>query len=58
MRGRFSGNDRPDAWIAAGLIRMQNGALAERWDTIREAVSEADSVSRLPMYGGSFPEER
>jgi hypothetical protein len=27
--GRFSGNGRPVAWIAADIVRIQNGRLAE-----------------------------
>lgn len=58
VRGRFTGNGRPAAWIAADFVRMQDGLLAEHWDILEDEVSRAESVSGLPMYGDSFPEER
>ena len=30
--GRFSGNGRAAAWIAADIVRFENGKLAEHWD--------------------------
>ena len=32
VHGRFSGNGRPVAWIAADIVRIENGRLAEHWD--------------------------
>ena len=29
--GRFSGNGRPVAWIAADVVRIEDGKLAESW---------------------------
>ena len=29
--GRFSGNGRPAAWIAADVVRIEDGKLAESW---------------------------
>ena len=54
--GRFSGHGRPAAWIAADIVRMENGLLKEHWDVLQDEVSEADSVSKLPMFGSTFPE--
>lgn len=54
--GRFSGNGRAAAWIAADIVRFENGKLAEHWDVLQEEASRSDSVSGLPMFGGRFPD--
>jgi predicted SnoaL-like aldol condensation-catalyzing enzyme len=33
--GRFSGNGRPAAWIAADIVRIEDGKLAEHWDVLQ-----------------------
>ncbi len=53
--GRFSGHGHPAAWIAADIIRFEDGRLAEHWDVIEEEVTRASSASGLPMFGESFP---
>jgi predicted SnoaL-like aldol condensation-catalyzing enzyme len=53
--GRFSGNGRPVAWIAADIVRIEDGKLAEHWDVLQDEATEAQSVSGLPMFGDSFP---
>lgn len=53
--GRFSGNGRPAAWIAADIVRMENGKLAEHWDVLQDEATQAQSVSGLPMFGARFP---
>ncbi|MER6441538.1 MULTISPECIES: nuclear transport factor 2 family protein [unclassified Streptomyces] len=58
VRGRFSGHGLPAPWIAADFVRMKDGVLAEHWDIIEDEASRATSVSGLPMYGDTFPEER
>jgi predicted SnoaL-like aldol condensation-catalyzing enzyme len=54
--GRFSGNGRPAAWVAADLVRIEDGKLAEHWDVLQEEATQAQSVSGLPMFGDRFPE--
>ena len=54
--GRFSGHGRLAAWIAADVVRMQDGRLAEHWDVLQDEATEAQSVSGLPMFGDYFPE--
>ncbi len=54
--GRFSGNGRPAAWIAADIIRFEDGKLAEHWDVLQDEATKADSVSGLPMFGDRFPD--
>ncbi|HTU55478.1 MAG TPA: ester cyclase [Acetobacteraceae bacterium] len=53
--GRFSGNGRPAAWIAADIVRIEDGKLAEHWDVLQDEATEADSKSGLPMFGERFP---
>jgi predicted SnoaL-like aldol condensation-catalyzing enzyme len=53
--GRFSGHGRPAAWIAADVIRLEDGKLAEHWDVLQDEATRAQSVSGLPMFGDRFP---
>jgi len=53
--GRFSGNGRPAAWIAADIVRIEDGKLAEHWDVLQDEATQAESVSGLPMFGDRFP---
>ena len=53
--GRFAGNGRPSAWIAADVIRFEDGKLAEHWDVLQDEASRAQSASGLPMFGDRFP---
>jgi predicted SnoaL-like aldol condensation-catalyzing enzyme len=53
--GRFSGNGRPAAWIAADVVRIADGKLAEHWDVLQDEATQAESVSGLPMFGDKFP---
>ena len=41
--GRFSGNGREVAWIAANIVRFEDGKLAEHWDVLQD---EATKTSR------------
>jgi predicted SnoaL-like aldol condensation-catalyzing enzyme len=54
--GRFSGNGRPAAWIAADVIRIEGGKLTEHWDVLQDEALKAESVSGLPMFGNRFPD--
>ena len=56
LHGRFTGNGRPRAWIAADILRMDGGRLAEHWDVLQDEVTKDESVSGLPMFGTSFAE--
>jgi predicted SnoaL-like aldol condensation-catalyzing enzyme len=53
--GRFTGHGGPAAWIAADIVRFENGKLAEHWDVLQDEATKAESVSGLPMFGDSFP---
>jgi predicted SnoaL-like aldol condensation-catalyzing enzyme len=54
--GRFSGNGRGVAWIAADVVRFEDGKLAEHWDVLQDEATRAQSVSGLPMFGDRFPD--
>ncbi len=53
--GRFSGSGRPAAWIAADVLRIEDGKFTEHWDVLQDEATEAQSVSGLPMFGDRFP---
>jgi predicted SnoaL-like aldol condensation-catalyzing enzyme len=57
-RGRFTGHGLPAPWIAADFVRLEDGVLKEHWDIIEDEASCDASVSGLPMYGDTFPEDR
>ena len=54
LHGRFSGHGRPRAWVAADIVRMQDGILAEHWDVLQDEATQAESRSGRPMFGTSF----
>ena len=35
VHGRFSGHGRPAAWIAADVVRFEDGLLKEHWDVLQ-----------------------
>ncbi|MES3100584.1 nuclear transport factor 2 family protein [Sphingomonas faeni] len=53
--GRFAGNGRPVAWIAADVVRMKDGILVEHWDVLEDEATLEESQSKLPMFGDTFP---
>lgn len=55
VHGRFSGNGRPAAFIAADMVRIEDGRLAEHWDVLQDEATQAESKSGLPMFGHRFP---
>jgi predicted SnoaL-like aldol condensation-catalyzing enzyme len=55
VHGRFSGMGLPVNWIAADILRIENGLLAEHWDVIEDEVTREKSASGLPMFGAAFP---
>ena len=56
VHGRFSGTGRPRNWIAADVVRVADGVLAEHWDVLEDEATKAESRSGLPMFGTTFPE--
>jgi predicted SnoaL-like aldol condensation-catalyzing enzyme len=55
LHGRFTGHGRPVAWIAADVVRIEDGLLAEHWDVLQDEATEAESKSGRPMFGDRFP---
>jgi predicted SnoaL-like aldol condensation-catalyzing enzyme len=45
---------RPAAWIAADIIRFEDGVLKEHWDVLQDEATKAESVSGLPMFDNTF----
>jgi predicted SnoaL-like aldol condensation-catalyzing enzyme len=54
VHGRFSNFGLPVNWIAADIVRIENGMLAEHWDVIEDEATKQDSKSGLPMFGEEF----
>ncbi len=54
VHGRFSGV-LPVNWIAADILRIEDGVLVEHWDVIQDEASQEQSKSKAPMFGTSFP---
>ena len=55
VHGRFSGLGQPVNWIAADVLRIENGVLIEHWDVIQDEATREQSESGLPMFGDHFP---
>jgi predicted SnoaL-like aldol condensation-catalyzing enzyme len=56
VHGRFSAFGAPANWIAADIVRIENGILVEHWDVIEDEATRQSSKSGLPMFGDKFPE--
>jgi predicted SnoaL-like aldol condensation-catalyzing enzyme len=56
VHGRFSETGMPRNWIAADVVRVADGMLAEHWDVLQDEATKAESRSGLPMFGTTFPE--
>ena len=54
VHGRFSGFGAPVNWIAADIVRIQDGILVEHWDVIQDEATHEQSKSGLPMFGDTF----
>jgi predicted SnoaL-like aldol condensation-catalyzing enzyme len=55
VHGRFSGRGASTNWIAADIVRIENGVMQEHWDVLQDEVTEQQSKSKAPMFGKSFP---
>ncbi len=54
VHGRFSDFGQPVNWIAADILRIENGMLVEHWDVIQDEATRASSKSGLPMFGDTL----
>jgi len=55
VHGRFSGFGLPVNWIAADILRIEDGILVEHWDVIQDEATQEQSKSGNPMFGDEFP---
>lgn len=55
VHGRFSNFGLPVNWIAADILRIEGGILAEHWDVIQDEATRESSKSGKPMFGATFP---
>jgi predicted SnoaL-like aldol condensation-catalyzing enzyme len=55
VHGRFSGFGAPVNWIAADILRIEDGILVEHWDVIQDEATEEQSKSGAPMFAKTFP---
>jgi predicted SnoaL-like aldol condensation-catalyzing enzyme len=54
VHGRFSDLGLPVNWIAADIVRIEDGILVEHWDVIQDEATEEQSKSGAPMFGKTF----
>ena len=54
VHGRFSNIGLPANWIAADIVRLEDGILVEHWDVIQDEATREASKSGLPMFGDKF----
>ena len=55
LHGRFTNIGQPANWIAADIVRIENGLLAEHWDVIQDEATREDYQSGLPIFKDEFP---
>jgi predicted SnoaL-like aldol condensation-catalyzing enzyme len=55
VHGRFSNLGLPVNWIAADIVRIEDGIFVEHWDVIQDEASREQSKSGAPMFGKTFP---
>jgi len=55
VHGRFSGIGLPRNWIAADIVRIADGVLAEHWDVLQDEAARAESKSGLPCSVTASP---
>jgi deazaflavin-dependent oxidoreductase (nitroreductase family) len=55
VHGRFCNTGLAANWIAADIVRLQDGLLAEHWDVLQDEATAEESKSGLPMFGDTFP---
>jgi predicted SnoaL-like aldol condensation-catalyzing enzyme len=54
VHGRFSDFGLPVNWIAADIVRIEDGILVEHWDVIQNEATREQSKSGQPMFGSTF----
>ena len=46
---------QPVNWIAADILRIEDGILVEHWDVIQDEATQEQSMGGFPMFGDKFP---
>src|ERR1700687_193703 len=54
VHGRFSDFGLLVNWIAADIVRIEDGVLIEHWDVIQDEATEEQSKSGAPMFARTF----
>ena len=57
VHGRFSGFGAPANWIAADILRIEDGILVEHWDVIQDEATEEQSKSGDRCSAHRFPSD-
>ncbi|HWC16877.1 MAG TPA: ester cyclase [Terriglobales bacterium] len=52
--GRFSGRGSPVNWIAADIVRIENGLLQEHWDVVQNEATKKQSKSKASSIGAGL----
>ena len=55
--GRFTGMGRPAAWIAADVVRFEDGVLQRALGRFAGRGDQGRIMSGLPMFGDTFPND-
>jgi len=55
VQGRFSGMGQPVNWIAADILRIEDGVMVEHWDVIQDEATQEQSKGGFPMFADKFP---
>jgi predicted SnoaL-like aldol condensation-catalyzing enzyme len=45
----------PVNWVAADILRIEDGVLVEHWHVIQDEATQEQSKSGRPMFGDSVP---
>ena len=54
VHGRFSNFGLPVNWIAADIVRIEDGILVEHWDVIQDEATKEQSKSGRATFGDRF----
>jgi predicted SnoaL-like aldol condensation-catalyzing enzyme len=54
LHGRFTNIGQLANWIAADIVRIEDGRLAEHWDVIQDEATREESNCGLPVFTAEF----
>jgi predicted SnoaL-like aldol condensation-catalyzing enzyme len=55
LHGRLSTTGPGPNRVTADIVRLEDGLIAEHWDVVQDEATADESISRLPMFGDTFP---